>query len=146
MVTRTTNRKTTTMVPVHRRHSAMIHIVPALIIRTRVLRRHPRRHHHQQWEDTLEKVQHNLLCGHTTRTNQSFKRATSMCLFFCFNHLRHVRVSRRKYVPLFGTYSHMPFQVLVVCFNYLRHVRFTPGPLYPSLVYVITCHFMCCVC
>jgi hypothetical protein len=24
-------------------------------------------HHHQQWEDTAEKVQHNLLCGHTTR-------------------------------------------------------------------------------
>jgi hypothetical protein len=61
------------------------------------------------------------------------------------NYLRHVRVSPKNYVPLFGTYSHMLFHVLVVGFNYLRHVRFSPGPLYPCLVHVPTCHFMCCV-
>jgi hypothetical protein len=31
----------------------------------------PCHHHHQQWEDIMEKVQYNLLCGHTTRTNLS---------------------------------------------------------------------------
>ena len=45
--TRKTKTMTTTMVQVHRRHSAMIHIAPALITRTRGLRRHPRHHHHQ---------------------------------------------------------------------------------------------------
>ena len=57
----------------------MIHIAPALIIGTRVLRR---RHHQQQWEATLEKVQHNLLYGHTTRMTLSYSYATSMCLLF----------------------------------------------------------------
>jgi hypothetical protein len=66
-VTRTTNKTTPIVVLVHRRHSAMIHIAHVLITRTRGLRRHNRHHHHQQWEDTIEKVQHNLLCGHTTR-------------------------------------------------------------------------------
>ena len=63
-----------------------------------------------------------------------------------FNYLRHVRFSRRNYVPLFGTCSHMPFRVRVVRFNYLRHVRFSSGPLYPSSIHVLTCHFMRCVC
>ena len=80
--TRKTKTTTTTMVQVHRRHSTMIHIAPALIIRTRGLRRHPRHHHQQQWEDTVEKVQHNLLCGHTTRRNLSYSHVTSMCLLF----------------------------------------------------------------
>ena len=80
--TRKTKTTTTTIVQVHRRHSAMIHIIPALIIRTRGLRRHPRHHHHQQWEATVEKVQHNLLCGHTTRTTLSYSHGTSMCLLF----------------------------------------------------------------
>ena len=40
--TRKTKTTTTTMVQVHRRHSAMIHIAPALITRTRGLRCHPR--------------------------------------------------------------------------------------------------------
>ena len=35
--------------------------------------------------------------------------------------------------------------VFVVWFNYLRHVRFSSGPLYPSLVHVLTCHFICFV-
>ena len=38
---RKTKITTTTMVQVHRRHSAMIHIAPALITRTRGLHRHP---------------------------------------------------------------------------------------------------------
>ena len=37
---RKTKTTTTTMVQVHRRHSAMIHIAPALITRTKGLRRH----------------------------------------------------------------------------------------------------------
>ena len=80
--TRKMKTMTTTMVQVHRRHSAMIHIAPALITRTRGLRHHPRHHHHQQWEATVEKVQHNLLCGHTTRTTLSYSHGTSMC-FLC---------------------------------------------------------------
>ena len=60
----------------------MIHIAPALITRTRGLHRHPRRPHQQQWEATVEKVQHNLLCGHTTRTTLSYSHGTSMCLLF----------------------------------------------------------------
>ena len=60
----------------------MIHIAPALITGTRVLRRHPRCHHHQQWEATLEKVQHNLLCGQTTRMTLSYSHGISMCLLF----------------------------------------------------------------
>ena len=60
----------------------MIHIVPALTTRTSGLRRHPRHHHRQQWEATMEKVQHNLLCGHTTRTTLSYSHDTSMCLLF----------------------------------------------------------------
>jgi hypothetical protein len=142
------------MVPVPRSHSAMIHIAPALITRTRGLRR---QYHHQQWDDTVEKVQHNLLCGHTprrnlfffweNRRNLSYSHAISMCLFVVwFNYLRHVRFSRRTSIPLFGTCSHMPHHVLVFRFNYLRHVRFSSGPLYPSLVHVLTCHFMCCAC
>jgi hypothetical protein len=59
-----------------------------------------------------------------------------------FNHLRHVRVSRKNYVPLCGICSHMPFPVLVNCLNYLRHVRFSLGPLHPCLVHVLTCHSM----
>ena len=74
--TRKTKTTTTTMVQVHRRHSAMIHIAPALITRTRGLHHH----HHQQWEATVEKVQHNLLCGHTTRMTLSYSHGTSMCL------------------------------------------------------------------
>ena len=58
----------------------MIHIAPALIIRRRGLRRHPRHHQQQQWEATVENVQHNLLCGHTTRTTLSYSYGTSMCL------------------------------------------------------------------
>ena len=73
---------TTTMVLVHRRHSTMIHIAPALITRTRGLRRHPCHHHPQKWEATVEKVQHNLLYGHTTRMTLSYSYATSMCLLF----------------------------------------------------------------
>ena len=81
--TRKMKTTTKTMVQVHRRHSAMIHIAPVLITRTRGLRRHP--HHHQQqqqWEATVEKVQHNLLYGHTTRTTLSYSHGTSMCLLF----------------------------------------------------------------
>ena len=44
----TRKTKKTIMVQVHRRHSAMIHIAPALITTTRGLRHHPRHHHHQQ--------------------------------------------------------------------------------------------------
>ena len=73
---------TTTMVQVHRRHSAIIHIAPTLITRTRGLCRHPRHHHYQQWEATVEKVQHNLLCGHITRTTLSYSHGTSMYLLF----------------------------------------------------------------
>ena len=80
--TRKTKTTTTIMVQVHRRYSVMIHIAPALITRTRGHCRHPRHHHHQQWEATMEKVQHNLLCGHTTRTTLSYSHATSMCLLF----------------------------------------------------------------
>ena len=145
MVTRTMDKTTTTMVPIHRRHSTMIHITPALITKTRGLRRHPCHHHQQQWEATMEKVQHNLLCGHTTRTTILFTWHIHVFVVW-FNYLRHIRFSRRNYVPLFGTCSHMPFLVLVVCFNYLRHVRFSSGHLYPSSVHVLTCHFMCCVC
>ena len=60
----------------------MIHIAPTLITRTRGLPRHPRHHHQQQREATMEKVQHNLLCGHTTRMTLSYSHATSMCLLF----------------------------------------------------------------
>ena len=84
--TRKTKTTTTTMVQVHRRHSAMIHIAPALISRTRCLHHHPRHHHHhqqqQQWKATVEKVQHNLLCGHTTRMTLSYSHGTSICLLF----------------------------------------------------------------
>ena len=79
---RKTKTTTTTMVQVHRRHSATIHIAPALITRTRGLHHHPCHHHQQQWEATVEKVQHNLLCGHTTRTTLSYSHGTSMCLLF----------------------------------------------------------------
>ena len=88
----------------------MIHIAPALITRTRGLRRHPR-HHHQQWEATVEKVQHNLLCGHTTRTILSYSHDTSMCL-------------------LFG----------LIILGMLGSIG---GTMYPYLVHVLTCHFMC---
>ena len=60
----------------------MIHIAPALTTRTRGLRRHARHHHQQQWEATVEKVQYNLLCGHTTRMTLSYSHGTSMCLLF----------------------------------------------------------------
>ena len=60
----------------------MIHIAPALATRTRGLHRHPRHHHDQQWEATVEKVQHNLLCGHSTRMTLSYSHGTSMCLLF----------------------------------------------------------------
>ena len=80
--TRKTKTTTTTMVQVHMRHSAMIYIAPALITRTRGLHRHPRRHHHQQWKAFVEKVQHNLLCSHTTRMTLSYSHGTSMCLLF----------------------------------------------------------------
>ena len=59
----------------------MIHIAPVLTTRTRGLPRHPH-HQQQQWEATMEKVQHNLLCGHTTRTTLSYSHATSMYLLF----------------------------------------------------------------
>ena len=79
---RKTKMTTTTMVQVHMRHSVMIHIAPALITRTMGLRRYPRHHHQQQWEATMEKVQHNLLYGHTTRTTRSYSHGTSICLLF----------------------------------------------------------------
>ena len=60
----------------------MIHIAPALITRTMDLYRHPSHHHHQQWEANVEKVQHNLLCGHTIRMTLSYSHGTSMCLLF----------------------------------------------------------------
>ena len=60
----------------------MIHIAPALTTRTRGLPRHPRHHQQQQREATIEKVQHNLLCGHTTRMTLSYSHAKSMCLLF----------------------------------------------------------------
>ena len=50
----------------------MSHIAPALTTGKRGLPHHPRHHHHQQREATMEKVQHNLLCGHTTRMTLSF--------------------------------------------------------------------------
>ena len=56
----------------------MIHIATALITGTRGLRHHPRR----QWEATLEKVQHNLLCAHTTSMTLSYSHGTSICLLF----------------------------------------------------------------
>jgi hypothetical protein len=91
------------MVSVHRTHFSMIHIAPTQITKTKALLHHP---HHQQWEDTAEKVQHNLLCGHTTRSNQSHMFVVWL------NYLRHVRVSPKNYIPQFGTCSHMPFHVL----------------------------------
>ena len=59
----------------------MIHIAPTLTTRTRGLP-HYARHHHQQWKATVEKVQHNLLCGHTTMMTLSYSHATSVCLLF----------------------------------------------------------------
>jgi hypothetical protein len=69
---------TTAMVQVHSRHNALIFIATALVRRRRGLCRH----HPLQWEDTLEKGQHNLLCGNTTRSDLSYSHATSMCLLF----------------------------------------------------------------
>jgi hypothetical protein len=38
---------------------------------------------HLQWEYTMEKGQHNLLCWDSTRSNMSYSHATFMCLLFC---------------------------------------------------------------
>ena len=91
----------------------MIHITPALTTKTRGLPHHPCHHHHQQWKATVEKVQHNLLCGHTIRTTLSYSHGTSMCLFFCL-------------------------------ITYM--LGLVEETLYPSLVHILTCHFMCFVC
>ena len=60
----------------------MIHIAPTLTTRTRGLPRHPYHHQQQQREATMEKAQHNLLCGHTIRMTLSYSYATCMCLLF----------------------------------------------------------------
>jgi hypothetical protein len=71
---------TTAMVPVHRRYHALIHIATALVTGTKGLRHH--RHRLLQWEDTMEKGQHNLLCGDNSKSNLSYSHATSMYLLF----------------------------------------------------------------
>ena len=60
----------------------MIHIAPALTTRRRGLPRHPHHQQQQQREATMKKVQHNLLCDHTTRMTLSFSHTTSICLLF----------------------------------------------------------------
>ena len=124
------------MMPIHRRHSAMICIAPTLTTRTRGLRLHPRHHHHRQWEATVEKVQHNLLCGHTTRTTLSLFTCHIYVFVVWFNYLRYVRFSRRNSVSQFGTCCHMPFHVFCVL-NYIMpyFVRF-------YLQYVISFHYV----
>jgi hypothetical protein len=59
---------------------ALIHIATALVTGTRDLRH--RRRRHLQWEDTMEKGQHNLLCRESTKSNLSYSHATSICLLF----------------------------------------------------------------
>jgi hypothetical protein len=58
----------------------------------------PRHHRHRcmQWEDTMEKGQHNLLYGDNTMGNLSYSHVTSMCLLFRLITLRHVRFSRES--------------------------------------------------
>ena len=74
----------------------------------------------------MEKGQHSLLCGHTTRPKRTHSEATSNRFVVSLIYLRHVWVSQKNYVTLFGTCSHMPFHVFVNCLNYLRHVWFSP--------------------
>ena len=71
-------RMTTATVPIHRKHRALIHIAIAPVTRRTCLHLHRR----LQWEDTVEKGQHNLLCGITTRSIVSYSHAASMRLLF----------------------------------------------------------------
>jgi hypothetical protein len=57
----------------------VMHIATILATRRTKLRH---RHHRLQWENTMEKEQHNLLCGNNTRSNVSYSNVASMYLLF----------------------------------------------------------------
>jgi hypothetical protein len=40
------------------------------------------RHHRLQWEDTIEKGQHNLLCENNIKSSVSYSNVASICLLF----------------------------------------------------------------
>ena len=90
----------------HRRHSALIPIATARITGRSVLHLLPRCRH-LPWEDTMEKVQLNLLCGDNTKSiaascnvrHVSFSYGT--CAITC-----HFKSCARKY----ACYVHSSFQ------------------------------------
>ena len=146
MIIRMTKRTRTTkvQVQVHRTYSAMVHTPLYLITRTRALL-----HHHRHPTTNNGRIlwrRCNIVCYVATLLGQTNSFTGYIHMFVVWlNYLNNVWVSRKNDIPFFGTCTHMPFHVLVVGFNYVRHVRFSPGPLYPRLVRVLTCHFMCCV-